>query len=66
VVMLDSGLELRFKYKRVPELRHASQRDLKAIQITPSGQGLQWPALDVDLYVPGILSGNFGPPRSDE
>ena len=65
-VALDSGLELRFRSDLVPELRHASHRDLKAIEITPSGQGLRWPALDADLYIPGILNGRFGSPRSHE
>jgi|APAra7269096936_1048531.scaffolds.fasta_scaffold23060_1 hypothetical protein len=63
-VALDSGLELRFRSELVPELRHASHHDLKAIQITPSGQGLHWAALDADLYIPGILNGRFGPARS--
>ena len=61
VVMLDSGLELRFRAELVPDLRTASHDELTTIEITPSGQGLHWPQIDADLYIPGILNGAFGP-----
>jgi len=60
-VALGCGLELRFRSELVPERRHASHDDLKAIQITASGQGPHWAPLDADLYIPGILNGRFGP-----
>jgi hypothetical protein len=60
VVSLDSGLELRFSRELLPEFRRASYDELATIEITPSGQGLRWPKIDADLYVPGVLGGIFG------
>jgi hypothetical protein len=33
---------------------------LKHIEISPSGLGLHFPALDVDLYLPALLEGYLG------
>ena len=33
---------------------------LSLIEISPSGLGLHWPALDADVYVPALLDGQFG------
>jgi hypothetical protein len=33
---------------------------LSAIEISPSGLGLHFPALDADLYVPALLEGFLG------
>jgi hypothetical protein len=38
----------------------AKRSDLKVIEITPSGFGLHFPRLDVDLWLPGLLEGVFG------
>ena len=38
-VALDSGLELRFKSELVPELRHASDRDLKQSKLLQADRG---------------------------
>jgi hypothetical protein len=41
-------------------LAGASPKDLADIEITPSGTGLHWEALDADLYIPALLEGTFG------
>ncbi|MBW4466293.1 MAG: DUF2442 domain-containing protein [Pegethrix bostrychoides GSE-TBD4-15B] len=41
-------------------LAGATAEDLADIEITPSGTGLHWEALDVDLYIPALLEGTFG------
>ena len=41
-------------------LADASEEDLAAIEISPSGQGLHWENLDVDLDIPSLLNGIFG------
>ena len=45
----------------VPDLEGASSAALSEIEITPSGLGLHWPQLDVDLYLPSLLHGVFQP-----
>jgi hypothetical protein len=63
VVSLDNGLELMFPPGLAEGLESASVDDLSVIEITPSGDGLHWPALDADLWVPGLLAGQFGSKR---
>lgn len=38
----------------------ASEDDLTNIEITPSGIGLHWETLDVDLTVSSLLQGIYG------
>ena len=45
------------------ELAEADPAALHEIEITPSGLGLHWPALDADVYVPGLMQGVFGSKR---
>ena len=63
VVGLDSGLELAFPPRLAQGLEHATPEQLATIEISPLGTGLHWPALDADLYVPGLLAGVFGSKR---
>src|SRR6266536_2960710 len=44
----------------IPGLRCASASVLKAIRISPAGDALSWPRLDVDVYVPGLVERAFG------
>jgi hypothetical protein len=60
IVGLDTGLELAFPPRLAQGLEHATPADLAVIQISPLGDGLHWPAIDADLYVPGLLQGVFG------
>ena len=60
VVTLDNGLELMFPPRRAQGLEHAKPAELADIEVSPSGLGLHWPALDADLYVPALLAGVFG------
>jgi hypothetical protein len=41
-------------------LTGATPEDLADIEITPSGIGLHWEALDADLYIPALLESIFG------
>lgn len=63
VVNLDSGMEVAFPPALAEGLNKASEADLATIEISPTGLGLHWPALDADLWVPGLLNGVFGSPR---
>jgi hypothetical protein len=60
VVSLDNGLELAFPPRLAQGLEHATPAELSVIEISPLGDGLHWPALDADLYVPALLRGVFG------
>jgi hypothetical protein len=60
IVGLDSGLELAFPPRLAQGLEHATAADLAIIEISPLGDGLYWPAIDADLYVPALLQGVFG------
>ncbi len=45
-------------------LDHCSKpRDLRSIEITPSGFGLHFPKIDADLYLPALLEGLLGSTR---
>jgi len=63
VIGLSNGLELAFPPALAEGLAHAKPADLTAIEISPTGLGLHWPALDADLYLPSLLQGVFGSPR---
>src|SRR5260370_2206991 len=60
IIGLDNGLELAFPPRLAQGLEHATPADLAVIEISPLGDGLHWPAVDADLYVPALLRGVFG------
>lgn len=60
VISLDNGLELAFPPRLAQGLEHATPAELANIEISPLGDGLHWPAIDADLYVPALLRGVFG------
>jgi len=49
-----------FKPGDVQGLEAATVADLSAIEISPSGFGLHFPAVDADVWLPGLLAGHFG------
>jgi hypothetical protein len=63
VVDLNTGLTVVFPPSMVEGLEDARPRDLRDVEITPSGFGLHFPRLDADIYLPGILAGTFGSRR---
>ena len=60
VIDLSSGLAVMFKPHHAQGLENARPSDLAEIEISPSGLGLHFPALDVDLYLPALLEGFLG------
>ena len=60
VIELDSGLEIAFRPQHAQGLETATPADLSEIEISPSGQGLHFPAIDADLYLPALLDGFLG------
>ena len=63
VIDLSNGLSIAFKPQQAQGLEHATPDQLRTIDIAPSGLGLHFPALDADLYLPGLLQGFLGSRR---
>ena len=57
IIALDNGLELAFPPRLAQGLEHATPAELATIEISALGDGLHWPAIDADLYVPALLQG---------
>lgn len=60
VIDLANGCAYAVPSDRVQELRGAALDDLVDVEIDGAGFNLHWPKLDVDLYVPALVSGLFG------
>jgi hypothetical protein len=60
VIRLSSGLDLSFKPRDAQGLEHTTPADLAEIEISPSGCGLHFPAVDADVYLPSLLEGFLG------
>jgi hypothetical protein len=60
IVELANGCAYAFPADFVEDLQGASERELADVIVDGAGFNLNWPALDVDLYVPALVSGIFG------
>jgi hypothetical protein len=60
VVHLSSKLIVSFSPSDVEGLEDARPSQLNEIEISPSGFGIHFPAVDADLYLPGLLEGFLG------
>jgi hypothetical protein len=63
VVEMTSGCAFAFPPRLAEGLADAGEVDLAAVEVSPSGFGLRWEALDVDLSVPGLVAGLWGARR---
>jgi hypothetical protein len=63
VLQLSSKLIVSFSPGDVEGLEHAKASQLSEIEISPSGFGIHFPAVDADLYVPTLLEGLLGSKR---
>jgi hypothetical protein len=59
-IELTNGSSLRLPIKLIPWLRNVPANQLGEVEVDPSGEGLHWESLDVDLSVPGLLQEIFG------
>jgi hypothetical protein len=60
IVDLTNGCTFAFPPNMAQGLESASGEQLSEIEILGAGYGLHWEALDVDLSIPGLLTGIFG------
>ena len=59
-MILSEKKEIRFPASLNEKLRNASESQVGNIEIICAGTGLNWPELDEDLSVTGILEGRYG------
>ena len=55
-----SGGSMTIPRQLVPGLDDVLALALGGISISPAGDALSWPSLDVDVYVPGLVARAFG------
>jgi hypothetical protein len=55
-----SGGSMTIPRQIVPGLEDAPPSALGSISISPAGDALSWPALDADVYIPGLVERAFG------
>jgi Protein of unknown function (DUF2442) len=60
VIHLSSKLIVSFAPEDAQGLESARPSQLKEIEISPSGFGLYFPAVNADIYVPSLLEGFLG------
>lgn len=63
VIDLSSGLSIAFKPQDAQGFEQAKPEQLTKIEISPSGLGLHFPAIDADIYLPSLLEGFLGSRR---
>ena len=54
------GGSMAIPRKIVPGLERATESQMESIIVSPAGDALSWPSLDVDVYVPGLVERAFG------
>ncbi|MCC5977520.1 MAG: DUF2442 domain-containing protein [Salinarimonas sp.] len=59
-VELMNGCAYVFPVKLVQDLARATADELAVIEVDGMGFNLNWPRVDVDLYVPALVAGIFG------
>lgn len=59
-IELSNGVVIGLPAAQTQGLEEASTKELSAIRISPSGYGIHFPKLDVDLYLPALMEGIFG------
>jgi len=60
VIHLSTGLDVAFSPRDAQGLENASAAQLNSIEVSPSGFGIHFPALDADLFLPALLEGFLG------
>ncbi len=59
-IRLSNGIVIGLPAAQTQGLETASTKALSSIHISPSGYGIHFPDLDVDLYLPALMEGIFG------
>jgi Protein of unknown function (DUF2442) len=59
-IEIKNGVVMGFPSQLLEGLKLATPEQLAEVEVTPSGYGLHWESLDVDLGVPQLVAGIFG------
>ena len=59
-IELKNGVVMGFPYTLLQGLESATTEQLVEVEVTPSGYGLHWNSLNVDLGIPQLVAGIFG------
>ena len=59
-IELRGGTAFSVPVTLIQGLGKASEKDLASVSVTPSGGGLRWRSLDVDLSLPALMHNVFG------
>jgi hypothetical protein len=54
------GGSMAIPRKIIPGLERATESQMESIIVSPAGDALSWPSLDVDVHVPGLVERAFG------
>jgi hypothetical protein len=60
VIELSNGCTFALPSRLIEGLADATVEQAKRVEILGAGYSLHWPELDIDVTVPGLLSGIFG------
>lgn len=60
MLTLSNGVLVGIPIAGITYLKDATPAQLQAVELTPTGSGVSWRALDVDLGVPGLIRDAFG------
>lgn len=56
----SGGGSMSIPRRLVPGLKRAAESKIEPIVVSPAGDALSWPSLDIDIYVPGLVERAFG------
>jgi len=60
VVRFSTGVDLTFAGRDVQGLEGATPEELSDLELSPLGQSLHFPRLDVDIHLPSLMAGITG------
>lgn len=63
ILKLSDGHRHLVPREELQGLQSATKEQIAQVEILGNGTGLHWPALNLDLYVPGLLRGIYGSRR---
>lgn len=59
-IELQDGVAIMIPVASIQGLQKATSHEIESVELLAQGYALYWPAIDVDLTVPGLMAGIFG------
>jgi len=59
-IELQDGVAMMIPVASIQGLEKAKAREIETVELLAQGYALHWPALNVDVTVPGLMAGIFG------